>query len=478
MSHEGRSNRRLVLGNRRDTRRSYALISTLTALGLVFGALLVASPGQAEETSDSSSESTEVTQDVAEGATTQEVDEGSSAPIAGEADPSPAPTEVSPSEGDGSEVPTEEPTTDPSSPTASPGEEPEASDAEAEAPTEADPTALLEATDLDSQAAKGDSKEVIEADAQEYNPGDTVTISGTGWSKKSEVTLTLEPGIEGDFPATVEVKGRNFEISFVLPLTAKGTYTVAASQADPQRTATTDFSVAPLPDPGLQAEIRGDDLSAVIDVTGDGWGPDKTVSLSIGSPLVKTASSAKSAEVAPDGTIKGSLPLPDGSMSDIEVTATGTETGRIATVQVSMGPSAVLTVRKSGSRTSDTGASALDGAVFDIYDVGSSRSTQIPAGETPDYSCTTGAGNAPDGNPNASGECSVQVSWISGTSRRFLVVEQSAPSGWSMLPAFATNNSGSDPYAFNVRLEDGDTDVVPNIGSEQWANRLANPSWP
>ncbi len=213
-------------------------------------------------------------------------------------------------------------------------------------------------------------------------------------------------------------------------------------------------------------------------MTGADWGPDTSVSLSIGGPLAKAASSNASVDVAADGTITGSFPLPERSGSDFEVTATGAETGRIATVQVSMGPSAVLTVRKSGSRTSDTGASALDGAVFDIYDVGSSTSTQIPAGETPDYSCTTGAGNAPDGNPNASGECSVQVSWLSGTSRRFLVVEQSAPSGWSMLPAFATNSSGSDPYAFNVRLEDGDTDVVPNIGSEQWANRLANPSWP
>ncbi len=40
MSHGSRSNKRLELGNRRDTRRSYALISTLTALSLVFGGIV------------------------------------------------------------------------------------------------------------------------------------------------------------------------------------------------------------------------------------------------------------------------------------------------------------------------------------------------------------------------------------------------------------------------------------------------------
>ena len=478
MSHESQSNRQLALGNRRDARRSYALISTLTALSLVFGALFVASPGQAEETVDSSSESTEVMQEDSESQGALQAGDTSPEPTVPESSPSPELADASPSDPEASETPVEEPTPAQSSPSPSQGDQPESSESESEGLPEASPSSSPEASDVDAQVVEGNSKEVIATDAQEYNPGDTVTISGNGWSNKSDVALTLNPVIDGDFPTTVKVKGRGFAVSFVLPLSANGAYTVVGSQADSQKTASTDFSVAPLPDPTLDAQMSGDESSATIEVTGADWGPDRSVSLSIGRPLVKAASSNASVQVASDGTIKGSLRLPEGSAENVEVTATGAETGRIATVQVSMGPSAVLTVRKSGSRTSDTGASALDGAVFDIYDVGSSTSTQIPDGETPDYSCSTGAGNAPDGNPNASGECSVQVSWISGTSRRFLVVEQSAPSGWSMLPAFATNNSGSDPYAFNVRLEDGDTDVVPNIGSEQWANRLANPSWP
>ncbi len=145
---------------------------------------------------------------------------------------------------------------DPSSPSPSQGDQSDSTESDSEGLPEADPDALrLRQVTIDAQAIEGNNQEVIATDAQEYNPGDTVTISGKGWSNKSDVALTLDPGIDGDFPATVEVKGRGFEVSFVLPLTANGAYTVVGSQTDSQKKASTDFSVAPLPDPTLDAQM-------------------------------------------------------------------------------------------------------------------------------------------------------------------------------------------------------------------------------
>ena len=128
-----------------------------------------------------------------------------------------------------------------------------------------------------------------------------------------------------------------------------------------------------------------------------------------------------------------------------------------------------IRVRKAGDRlggSRDLGASGLAGATFAAYRKGRSTTQVIPSG-APEATCVT----------DASGTCDLLVD--SG-SRRYLVVEQSAPAGWAVIDKIALgryNGSGTDrPYRWNVEVRRRQVTQVPeteivNSKTQTWRNR-------
>jgi hypothetical protein len=480
---------RRLSGHRHD-RRPRSLISALAVLSLVLGGLVLANPGQAEEVmeqSEATIEDAELTEEQSDLASdVQAATEPSDAENMAESDVEGSVGLADP----GTDLAPEEAVDE--SPEPSPGEESQSAP-DSEAPVEPGDGSSEEMTPVDDPSISAQSADEGEAErdsgaaaslsvAPNYAAGDTVVVTGEGWSSKSPVTVEVVPALGAVPPTEVTADRGTFQYTFTLPFDASGDYSVNAKQerGKRDRQASAFFAVKPLADPTLEAQVEQAGADSKVKVIGSGWSPDTSVSVSIADPRVKAAANPAAVKVADDGTIEMLMKMPAEGGPTFDLTATGEQTGRVATAVINDASSGTITVRKAGSRTGDNSASPLDGAEFDVYAVDSS-STDIPGGATPDYTCTTGSGLDPEGNPNPSGECTVEVTWDSGSSQRYLVVEKSAPSGWSLLPAFATDASGSDPYRFNVRVSEGEAEVVPDTGSgssEQWANRLGNPSWP
>ena len=470
----GNQHGRTNSSGRPQKRRLYSLVAIITALGLVLGGAFLAIPGQAIDVSQSPGDSIPVEDNLEVLPEEANPDEGSQEETT---------TEVSSAEeGSAQEDSTEQVEGDPAT------ETPEAPSVDLSEDPSADPTVESGSEELVKPSESSDAATAKHMGASlatsylQYQAGDSVELTGDSWGKNNKVQVTLMDS-KGEVVLSTEAssnKDGSFVVTLKLPWNSSGMHKARALDGKDGNEVFTEFDVVGLETPSVTADMPDYPAGSTAMLTGKDWNPDEQVAIKVDDREGNTWEFSSVVDVAADGSIQVEVKLPSDNIPIFDVLATGQTTKRTAATTFTDSNTATITIRKAGSRNSDTGASPLDGAIFGIYDVGTSTSTTIPAGD-PTYTCTTGVGDAPGGGPNASGECGVQVLWPSGTTRRFLVVEQTAPTGWDLLPEFATENSGSDPYRFNVAVSNGQSITVPNTGassSQQWANRLDNPSWP
>jgi hypothetical protein len=178
------------------------------------------------------------------------------------AEPTPAPTEAPPPEPTAPPAP--EPTQAPApDPTAAPAPDPTAAPTEPPAP---DPTAaptsaldgIRDALGLPVPAKSSTTEEnpvadedpvspTIQSDLADYNPGQLVTLTGTGWAGDTTVTIVVTDAVPTIWHDTDQVQvGANGNIvdSFNLPTTFIDQYFVTATGAQTGRIATATFTDA------------------------------------------------------------------------------------------------------------------------------------------------------------------------------------------------------------------------------------------
>ncbi|SBT48115.1 VWA domain-containing protein [Micromonospora auratinigra] len=143
---------------------------------------------------------------------------------------------------------------------------------------------------------------------------------------------------------------------------------------------------------------------------------------------------------------------------------------------------ATLIVNKGGDRTGEQTVGPLAGATFAFY-AGTSGAPPSPL-PAPDATCTT----------DATGSCSVDVPGRTGTNQGYWIIEQSAPTGWRIIPSLVTGNGGSAPFqstpynqVFTGAVANNQTYTfpVPTTGNTnrtargpQWADERDNPPLP
>ena len=306
----------------------------------------------------------------------------------------------------------------------------------------------------------------IATDKSEYKGGSDVTITGGDWTGDDSVSVVVTNAETDAVVHEAEAapsKSGDISVTFTLPKKYIANLKVVATGADTDRSATGAFTEI-LAKASISSEFADYAPGALVRLSGAGWVGDEKVKITINDTVGQTWQRFATVSVDGAGIILDEFPLPTYFISDYDVTAVGLDTGRIATAAFTDGL-ATITVRKAGARqTSDGTVQGLSGVVFKAYQVADDQTTTIP-NPLPQtvYTCTT----------VADGTCSMSVGWTGqNNSARFLVVEDSAPGTWSMLPSLSPGD-----YRFNVGVTNGNTTLVPS-GSRYWANRAANPAWP
>ena len=413
-------------------------------------------------------------------------------PAPREVSPEPAPSEVAPE-------PAAEPSAAPSTtPSASPTASPSASPTD-EATEEADPCAVVKDEDgdvVESEATTECATELsddelvggtITSDKGSYAPGGTVVLSGSGWADDGNVAVKVVDATSGSVvhAATVDVTGSGSVFTtFALPTSFSPSFDVTAKGQDSKALAELSFTMA-LADVTIKSDLEDYPPGGLVTLTGEGWLGDETVRIITNDTIDKSWFRDVTVTVGEDGTITDAFNLPDYFISDYDVLAIGQQTHRTATWTFTDANSATITVRKGGGRAAGGATAPLEGAVFEAYfkGAGSGASTDLEKPTSSPYNvpvatCTTGP----------AGTCTMTVTWENATTGaqserplgRFLVVEKSAPSGYSVIEKLATgtySSTSQDWYRQNIQTSNSGTYTLPST-SRYWANNKANPAWP
>jgi len=138
-------------------------------------------------------------------------------------------------------------------------------------------------------------------------PGDTITVTGTGFAAESEITLTMDSTSLTTDPTTVEtdVNG-SFSCTFKVPSsTAYGTYTVKATDED-GNSATASLKVGAI----ITLSPTEGPSGTVVTISGKGWDTVQAgtvVTVKIGGMTCPVVSTIK---VSADGTFEGEFIVP------------------------------------------------------------------------------------------------------------------------------------------------------------------------
>ncbi|MEG9246531.1 choice-of-anchor G family protein [Arthrobacter sp. Soc17.1.1.1] len=168
--------------------------------------------------------------------------------------------------------------------------------------------------------------------------GSSTTVTGTGFAAGETVTVSI-PGMNGGAPISVSTTAdADGTIEVALPVPAgypAGTLTVTALGEVSDEEATAGLSVTYDTAISLtENEVTaGDDVT----VTGTGFAPGETVTVSIPGTSEGDERISVTVTAAPDGTIRATLPVPDGyPQRDLVVTALGDISDTPATAELTI----------------------------------------------------------------------------------------------------------------------------------------------
>ncbi|MBE9512500.1 MAG: IPT/TIG domain-containing protein [Chloroflexi bacterium] len=160
-------------------------------------------------------------------------------------------------------------------------------------------------------------------------PGDTATVTGTGYGKKVDVDITLD----GDVVATKTTDSDGgFTVSFEVPEVDEGDYEVTAEDED-NNDATVDFTV----EKGIEvsASVTTGHVGSEITISGFGFKANSPITITYTSePVVFTTTSDA------DGVFTYTFDVPQSGAGAHTITATdGTDTLQVSFTMESQAPS-------------------------------------------------------------------------------------------------------------------------------------------
>jgi hypothetical protein len=152
----------------------------------------------------------------------------------------------------------------------------------------------------------------IEISPDKASPGDSVTVSGTGFGEEVDFTIELD---DDEVVSDETDDDGSFQVSFTVPVKSAGTYDVEASDDDKNKDTVNLTVVA-----GAQLSQTTGNVGDTFTISGKGFTPNSSVTITLGNKQTTASTDA-------DGKFSASATVPGGQNGAQTVTASdGTNT--------------------------------------------------------------------------------------------------------------------------------------------------------